>query len=237
MDRNRVQTQHHLERPDIVRRQWFGTLGWFGHDPSPLRPGCRVRDLLRHIQFNHLGWLSLLLRDRRTRVISERFLLGHQDFKNGPPRLFYLNALFSPPFAFGAGSDFRLLPHQLVGIDRWGHFRYLSCQDKVRMIDRWTGWRGLGHEQNYRFDGCLLWSRNRRTLEEVADLRCVAKQQWCRPWLPQSVYQNVGRKNFGQILKIDVTFKNLQPRRIWKKTSTKYIRIAYKLVRSYKYYS
>ena len=148
MNRDRVHSQNHLGTLDVVRRRGSGMLGHLTYSPSPLRPGCQICNFLGLVDLNDLRKLRLDLQHSRAQVCTRSGLLGSNDFENGPPGLFGLGTFFGLPFVLWARGFLEFLPHQLVGVDRWGHFGYLFCWDEVGMIDGGAGRGGLGHEQN-----------------------------------------------------------------------------------------
>ena len=175
MDWDRVQSQHNLETPNVIRGRRYGVLRRLTHNPRPLRPRCRIYNFLELFDLDDLGKLRLGLRDSRAWVCTRSGLLGSNDFKNGPHRLFGLGTFFGLPFALWAGSFLGFLPHQLVGVDRWGHFGYLSCWDEVGMINGGADGGGPGHKQNGGLNRRLLWVRHSWAFEEGVELGSVAE--------------------------------------------------------------
>ena len=58
------------------------------------------------------------------------------------------------------------------------------------------------------------WATNKTVGSTGVSCERGTEQQWCRPWLPQSIYQDVGRKNFLYVLEVNCVIGYLQPRKI-----------------------
>ena len=176
MDWDSVQTQHHLETPNIIRRRRPGVLGQLTRSPGLLCSRSWICNLFGLVDFDNLGKLRLSFWNSKARVGTKSGLLVSNDLKNGPPRLFGLGTFLGLPFALWVGGFLGFLYHQLVRIDRWGHFRHFSSWDEVGMINGGAGRSRSSNKQNDRLDKRLFWARNNWAFEKGAMLGSVAEQ-------------------------------------------------------------